>query len=367
VSAIPEIVENGLTGILVPPKEPRPLAAAMGLFSDASKREEFGSKGKERVELLFSSEKMVTDTESVYDAILSATCSAAIVGKGSQLIGSLEVHSNIDYQTVNGFGNEWERFDQSELPPVEANALFNAYFSIFPWKCLPEGAVGFDLGCGSGRWDKWIAPKVGRLHCIDASNAALTVAKKNLTALENCEFHLASVDNIPLNDNSMDFGLSLGVLHHIPNTAAGIRSCVMKLKSGAPFLLYLYYAFDNKPFWFQTLWRMTDLMRRFISRLPYPMRYWISQILAVFVYYPLARLSFLVEKLGLSVEVFPLSFYRRRSFYVMRTDALDRFGTRLERRFKASEIKKMMEDAGLDEIRISDSIPYWCAVGFKRK
>ena len=39
------------------------------------------------------------------------------------------------------------------------------------------------------------------------------------------------------------------------------------------------------------------------------------------------------ERLGTDVRHFPLSAYRDRSFYTMRTDALDRFGTRLERRF----------------------------------
>jgi hypothetical protein len=50
----------------------------------------------------------------------------------------------------------------------------------------------------------------------------------------------------------------------------------------------------------------------------------------------------------------------------MRTDALDRFGTRLERRFTADQIKDMMEKAGLNRIKFSDSAPYWCAVGYKK-
>jgi len=61
----------------------------------------------------------------------------------------------------------------------------------------------------------------------------------------------------------------------------------------------------------------------------------------------------------------PLSFYRDHSFYTMRTDARDRFGTPLEKRFTRSQIEKMMLDAGLKEIRFSESAPYWCAVGVK--
>jgi len=73
-----------------------------------------------------------------------------------------------------------------------------------------------------------------------------------------------------------------------------------------------------------------------------------------------------MEKLGVEVSSMPLSVYRNRGFYVMRTDALDRFGTRLEHRFTAGQIRQMLTDAGFEKIRFSDRPPYWCAVGFKR-
>lgn len=273
---------------------------------------------------------------------------------------------NVDWQTVAGFGDEWCRFDQTALDPAELEELFDRYFHIFHLDQLPEGAVGFDLGCGSGRWAKCVAPRVGQLHCIDASAEALAVARRNLASFTNCVFHQASVDDLPLPDNFADFGYSLGVLHHVPNTAAGIKSCVAKLKPGAPFLLYLYYAFDNRPLWFRRIWLVSELGRRVVSRLPHGIRYLLSQVIAALVYYPLARLARMLEKFGVNVENLPLSSYRRLSFYSMRTDALDRFGTRLEQRFTAREIRKMMEEAGLERIVFSDGIPYWCAVGYKK-
>jgi SAM-dependent methyltransferase len=164
----------------------------------------------------------------------------------------------------------------------------------------------------------------------------------------------------------MDFGYSLGVLHHVPNTEAGLKACVERLRPGAPFLLYLYYAFDNRPWWFRLLWRASDAVRSGVSRLPAWLRYVVSQVIAATIYYPLARLSWFLERAGLQVDAFPLSAYRAQSFYVMRTDALDRFGTMLEQRFTAEQMRRMMERAGLDRITLSDSIPFWCAVGFKK-
>lgn len=275
--------------------------------------------------------------------------------------------ANLDPRTVEGFGDEWNRFDQSSLDEAERRELFDRYFHIFPWDALPPEAQGFDLGCGSGRWAALVAPRVGRLHCIDASARALGVARGTLERLGNCAFHHASVDAIPLPDASMDFGYSLGVLHHVPDTAAGIRSCVAKLKPGAPFLLYLYYAFDNRPAWFRGLWKAGDLLRRGICNLPHAVKVPVTTAIAGSVYLPLARTARVLEARGVDVDAFPLSAYRDCSFYTMRTDSLDRFGTRLEQRFTRAQMHAMMEKAGLTDIRFSDAAPYWCAVGVRAR
>ena len=271
---------------------------------------------------------------------------------------------NQDKNTVDGFGDEWSRFDQSDLPQAEQQLLFDEYFSVFPWKDISKESTGFDLGCGTGRWAKSVAPKVKKLICIDPSSA-LDIAKKNLSNFDNCVFDSATVDEMPMQDNSMDFGYSLGVLHHVPDTALGIKQCVKKLKIGAPLLLYLYYRFDNRPWWFRSIWFVTDLLRRIVSKMPYKLRYFSSQIISIIVYFPLARFALFLEKLNFNVSNFPLSSYKNLSFYTMRTDALDRFGTRLEQRFTRKEIKNMMRNAGLENIEFSNSKPFWVAVGYK--
>lgn len=273
---------------------------------------------------------------------------------------------NMDSSVVSGFGDEWSRFDQTPVSRSEMSDLFDGYFRIFPWEILPAGAMGLDIGCGSGRWAALVAPRVGKLLCVDASKQAVEVARRNLSTHPNCEVAMASVDELPVPDASADFAYSLGVLHHIPDTAAGVRSCAAKLKPGAPFLLYLYYALDNRPRWFRFLWHLSNPLRLVISQLPHGLRYILSQVLAGVVYWPLARLARRLERWGLNVSSMPLSYYRERSFYVMRNDVLDRFGTRLERRFTREQVEVLMRDAGFDEIRFSETAPFWCAVGIRR-
>jgi len=273
---------------------------------------------------------------------------------------------NLDTLTVRGFGEEWTTFDQSQLQGPEYCKLFDQYFSLFPFDSLPPDPEGFDLGCGSGRWAAGMLPRVATLHCIDPSQGALAVARRRLANEPGARFHLAAVDDLPLADGSQDFGYSLGVLHHVPDTAAALRQCVTKLKSGAPFLLYLYYRFDNRPVWFKALWHTTELGRGIISRAPFRLRRLMTDAIAGLVYWPLARSASALEKLGADVAHLPLSAYRYRTFYSMRTDALDRFGTRLEQRFTRVEIERLMREAGLVDIVFREDEPYWVACGRRR-
>jgi SAM-dependent methyltransferase len=267
---------------------------------------------------------------------------------------------------VRDFGREWRRFDQRGVSTVEMARMFAEYFAVFPWHALPPDPSGFDAGCGTGRWAALVAPRVGRLYCIDASAEALAVARSRLSPFTNCSLHLAPLDAMPLPDGSQDFGYSLGVLHHLPDPKAGLAACVRKLKPGAPMLIYVYYAFDNRPAWFRLLWKISDIVRRLLSRAPFRAKSIFADIIAALIYSPLARIARLSERLGFNVSNFPLSAYRWRSYYSMRTDALDRFGTRLEHRMSAAEIGAMMAEAGLVDIQVSPSVPFWCAVGYKQ-
>jgi ubiquinone/menaquinone biosynthesis C-methylase UbiE len=276
---------------------------------------------------------------------------------------------NTDPATVEGFGREWAAFTQSEsnLAAADRRAMFECYFSIFPWDALPPQSVGADIGCGSGRWALLAATRVGHLNAVDAAARALDVARSNLVGLDNVSFHHASVSALPFKDGTLDFAYSLGVLHHVPDTAEAIRDVAAKLKPGAPFLVYLYYAFDNRSSAFRALWKLSNAVRLILSRAPYPAQIAATGVIAMSIYWPLARVAALLEKAGALPRSWPLAYYRHLSFYVMRTDAFDRFCTRLEQRFTRAEITDMLHAAGFADVRFSEQEPYWVALAIKRR
>lgn len=281
------------------------------------------------------------------------------------MIFSKKLENNLDQKTVKGFGNEWTVFDQSEVSKVELQNFFEKYFSLVDWSLITNESKAMDVGCGSGRWAELIGHRVGALHLVDPSIEALNVAREKLRGSENSFFHNVSTENLPGDDNSFDLIYSLGVLHHVPDTQSAITDCVKKLKHGAPFLVYLYYRFDNKGLWFRSIWYCSDLIRRMICRTPFFLKKRITDAIGIAIYWPLARLGRFLESRGKNVSSLPLSFYRHSSLYTMRTDALDRFGTRLEHRFTRREIEEMLQRAGLVDIRFRETEPYWCAIGFR--
>lgn len=272
--------------------------------------------------------------------------------------------SNADVNTVRHFGDEWAAFTGDARPKADMEAEFNVFFNSFPWQALPQDAEGFDAGCGTGRWAAFVAPRVKRLNCIDPAAKALAVAQRKLQSDTNVRFFNTSINDMPLTNASQDFGYCLGVLHHIPDTEKALQTCVDKLKPGAPFLLYLYPKLDYRPLWWRCLDQLANGLRHLICRLPHPVKIRVTDALACLVYWPVSRLSLLLEKLGISINI-PLSSFKHRSFYDLRTNALDTFGTPLEKRFSQAEITQMMASSGLDRISFGSGIK-WVAVGYKK-
>jgi len=275
---------------------------------------------------------------------------------------------NRENDVVGSFGFEWNKFNYKgkETDDSLRNA-FNVYFSNFNFESLPANPVGFDMGCGAGRWAFFVAPRVFKLYCVDPSSA-IFAAKLNLKKFTNCIFINEGVFEVDIESESMDFGYSLGVLHHITHTEQGLSRCVSFLKKGAPFLLYLYYSPTEMGFFKGLLWRGADLIRRIIIRFPYGWRYRLTTMIAVIVYFPLSRLALLMEKLSVPkkyVDLFPLSIYRNYGLFYLLNDSFDRFATSIEKRFTRAQIKKMMEDAGLENIVFNSAAPFWTAVGTK--
>ena len=273
--------------------------------------------------------------------------------------------TNIDVVTVKSFGDEWTSFNA--FSEAEIRLIGDSYFDIITNEMVNQNTVMADFGCGSGRFSKYWQGKARTIVGIDPSDA-IFVADKLIGKDENIQLVKASITNIPFDDEYFDFGMSIGVLHHIPNTQRAMSDCVKKVKKGGYFYTYLYYSLDNRGFLFKLLFKISNVFRVIISSMPQKLKAFFCDVTAVLFYMPLIGFARLLRNMGVSPKIWskiPLSAYHDKSFFVIRNDALDRFGTPLEQRFSRAEIHTMMTNSGLSEIVFSENPGYWHAVGKK--
>jgi SAM-dependent methyltransferase len=274
-----------------------------------------------------------------------------------------EKDQNLDQEVINSFGLEWAAFDYSESESDEAlDQQFLAY-------CAPvnldqfnaDSAIAADFGAGSGRWAARLLPYFSIIYALEPSDGANQVLRnkfKNETRIKILQ-ETVGANSIPI--ASLDLAMSLGVLHHIPDTGLAIRDIASKVKSGGVFLCYLYYKLEDKPVFYRGLFWTSNSLRWIISRLPYATRRFIAQVIAGAIYFPLARISRLLGNRGKDVSNFPLHHYAKMPFVMLQNDALDRFGTRLEQRFSKNEIVEMLSEAGFDltTLKFAEHEPFW--------
>ena len=246
-----------------------------------------------------------------------------------------EKDQNLDQQVIDSFGHEWAAFDYAESETDEAlDSQFLAY-------CTPidlsqfnaKSSVAADFGAGSGRWASRLLPHFSLVYALEPSDGANKVLKNKFSKESRMKILQETVGANSIPAGSLDLAMSLGVLHHIPDTGLAIKDIASKIKGGGIFLCYLYYKLDNKPLYYRGLFWTSNSLRWVISRLPYVIRRFFARIIAALVYFPFARSAKLLENRGKDISNFPLHHYANMPFMMLQNDALDRFGTRLEQRF----------------------------------
>ncbi len=277
---------------------------------------------------------------------------------------------NLDQGVIDGFGHEWAAFDYAETETAEAlDAQFMAYCTPIDLNQFnPSTSIAADFGAGSGRWSSRLAPYFSLVYALEPSDGASTVLKKKFTDDSKIVVLQETVGANSIPSQSLDLAMSLGVLHHIPDTGLAIKDVARTIKPGGHFLCYLYYDLENKPMYYKVIFQGVNLVRKVISGLPQPLKRLSATIIAALIYWPLARISKLLKKLGRDTSNLPLHHYANMPFVMLANDALDRFGTSLEQRFSKAEITEMLRVAGFDltTLKFSDTEPFWIFAVQKR-
>ena len=270
---------------------------------------------------------------------------------------------NLDQRVIDSFGYEWATFNYGETETSEAlDAQFQAYCTPLDLNQFdPKKSIAGDFGAGSGRWASRLIPYFSLVYALEPSSGASTVLKNKFSGEEKIAVLQETVgaNSIPL--ESLDLAMSLGVLHHIPDTGLAIKDVSRRIKPGGIFLCYLYYNLENKPTFYKLIFKGVNAVRKVISGLPQRIKQIVTSAIAGIIYWPLARFSKVLSKFRINTSNIPLHHYADMPFVMLANDALDRFGTTLEHRFSKAEITEMLRRADFDisSLKFSEIEPFW--------
>jgi SAM-dependent methyltransferase len=249
------------------------------------------------------------------------------------------------------FGEEWKTYN-TVLP--EHRQEFTEYFDQVDLNSLQQSRV-CDLGCGMGRWSYFVKDHCKEIILVDFSDA-IFMARKNLAQSSNALFFMCDLKRLPFRENFSDFLFCLGVLHHLPTPCL---EEVRRLKSAAPkLLIFLYYALDNRPWYFQALLKGVTGLRLAVSKVRgQTFRKGFSWAGTWFLYLPLILIGRVLQIVGLGRFVPLYEYYHDKSLRRIEQDVYDRFFTRIEQRVSRQEILGLQDT--FRKVTVSEHFPYW--------
>ena len=135
---------------------------------------------------------------------------------------------------------------------------------------LPSDWVVGDLGCGTGSVVAALAPHVGRVIGVDASDDMLAAARERTRGLPHVDLRNGSLEALPIDDATLDAATMVLVLHHLPAPSAALEEAARVLKPGGRLLIVDMAPHDREEYRAQMghVWLgfADDQMRRLLAQ-----------------------------------------------------------------------------------------------------
>ena len=255
----------------------------------------------------------------------------------------------------------WQRFGAREVERHWEKDSY-AYGELIPRELTDGKGLGLDAGCGGGADLLRMAGRGTPLIGVDLSEGA-AVAARLTKHLPHVNVLQADLHQLPLKPGSFDFIYSFGVLHHLPDPAQGFQQLAALLKPGAPLITYLYEDFGDCSRIERALLQMIRIIRMVSSRLPAPLLHGLCWLAVPFVWISCSVPAYLLRR-RLPRLAQRLPFRHTLRWSVLASDLFDRFAPPMEWRYDPAAIRRLYEDAGLQDVELRQ-YRGWVSWGFK--
>ena len=148
-----------------------------------------------------------------------------------------------------------EFFKLHDRNRFEDNEKFAMHFYAFDEDLKQNKKSILDAGCGNGFFTRFYAKKGYDVTAVDITERAVQLTKKSLEIFNlKAKVIQGNLENLQFDDNSFDYVVSNGVVHHTPDPEKAVRELYRVLKPGGRLSLAVYYRniLLRYPYWYIT-------------------------------------------------------------------------------------------------------------------
>jgi SAM-dependent methyltransferase len=158
-------------------------------------------------------------------------------------------HQGAEFWDANPCGGEWPTYRAFLDWYQRTEPYIYRVLDRHDWR----GATVLEVGCGQWTTLNYLPGKGAKVYGIDMSIASLRQAKSGAIELGHAgqiAVALGDAEHLPFPDASFERVISIGVLHHTPDTQAGIDEVRRVLRPGGTAIVMLYRR--GNPKWWAT-------------------------------------------------------------------------------------------------------------------
>jgi len=217
-----------------------------------------------------------------------------------------------------------------------------------------RGRRVLDVGCGFGRHMRIAADQGAEVVGIDLSGG-VDLAYRNLAGRPNCHVVQANVLERPFRDECFDVVWSFGVLHHMPDPAAGFRALVRFARPSGGLVAIWVYGYRGMRFTYRlSHMRALHAVTRALSpRARLRASQAVAALLSVLYWEPLRALR--AVGLGARVDRLPLADYVAHRWRARVAGVHDRLATPITHFHDREELLEWFHAARLAGIHVEDT------------
>jgi SAM-dependent methyltransferase len=259
-------------------------------------------------------------------------------------------------RTIADFGEQWTRYTDNEG--------YYGSLELFADICGPllatselAGKRVAEIGSGSGRIvDMLLAAGAGHVLAVEPSEGFETLRRNTARHGDRVECLRVTGEDLP-RGRDLDYVVSIGVLHHIPEPGPVVAAAFAALRPGGRMLVWLYGHEGNEAYL-----GVVQPLRRVTTRLPAPalaaLAHGLNAGLSVYMRLcrtlPLPLRDYLNNNLA--------KFSRDKRFLVV----YDQLNPAFARYYRQDEARRLLEDAGFTDVRLHHRHGYsWTVIGTK--